>query len=102
VLVILLSGIVALTVTLKTVVRDEEHRLLKSRTGEVAALLTSSVTGARSSLNLLGAVYAASPDPQSSFATSASALTAAGARVGVMDSRAGRSPYGPPPARLSL
>jgi signal transduction histidine kinase/CheY-like chemotaxis protein len=99
-LVALLAGTVAVTIALKAAVRNEEHSLLHGRGGEVAALLTSSVASERSSLSLLGSVYAASPDPEHWFASSARTLIAPGGYVGIAQERAGqfvvRSAFGSP------
>ncbi len=53
---------------------DQERLLLHERSGEVAALFTNSVTQVRTSLDLLGSVYAASPSDQRVLSESAGAL----------------------------
>jgi signal transduction histidine kinase/ActR/RegA family two-component response regulator len=102
VLLVLLFGSVAVAIMLKAAVSNEEHRLLHGRGGEVAALLASSVASEQSSLTLLGSVYAAVPNPESSFAASASTLMGSAGRVGIVQERGGqfvlRSAVGAPVA----
>ncbi len=71
--------------------RDQERDLLRERNGEVAALLTSSVSTVGTSLNLLGETYAARGAAGVAYEAAAQSLLKNGVVVvGVAESEAGQ------------
>jgi PAS domain S-box-containing protein len=81
-LVVFVAASVATFLVTRRVVDDQEQRLLKERTSEVAALLSSSTNSTQSSLQVLGALGSL-PDPEAArlFAQSASPLLVGGVKA---------------------
>jgi signal transduction histidine kinase/ActR/RegA family two-component response regulator len=65
--------------------RDQEQRLLKERSGEVAVLLSSSTNNLQSTLGLLGEVYVAGRDESAFAAAARSLINASVTNVGVAE-----------------
>ncbi len=75
--VVLLGGVVAAFVTVRSAVADQNHRLLRERTGEVGLLLQSAVTELPASLRPLGVAATLAGPGSDEFAREARAVTAA-------------------------
>jgi signal transduction histidine kinase/AmiR/NasT family two-component response regulator len=90
VLVVLIAVAVGMWGLTRSVITDQQQRLLHERAGEVASTLSTSLNDAKSSLSLLAGVPARSGDSAAAFASAADPfLTQGVTTVGVARARGG-------------
>lgn len=70
-LIVLGGAVIASSLVMRNVIRDQERVLLQERAGEAASVLAGAFAGVQESLHLLGILAAAGQGPHSSFATAA-------------------------------
>ena len=93
VFVLMLAITVAGTVTAKITVKDQESRLLRERTNEVALVLTSSISALPAPLDVLGGVLRATNESPSAF-RQASGAAGVGSSVPVTFALIRKTPSG--------
>jgi signal transduction histidine kinase len=90
VILLALAGVaVASSLFTRNVVRDQEGRILRERTAEVAAVVGSSFASTQSSLQLMGVIARSDPGHPQLFAAAARAVTTTSTQAWLVTTRSG-------------